>query len=249
MGKRGRHGEHSHAGHDAGHVQGMFRGTWEYQARHRADVEDLGEQRRVRSAVRQRRPRHRAPVDVKVALGRILRDEENLKPLAAVTKRIVSGGEERRRRAACWTPRSGKVKPDHLMGSNQRSSEAVRGNPRSSEVISGQREARSPSAREVISGHQRSSAVISGHHLHPLERFFDRDRGELTTGRDVRARRRLREGGDAPLALLCRDLAARLERVCLAHLWGEGAVVSTCMQGISSSAYASRTAAAALPTG
>ena len=104
MGKRGRHGEHSHAGHDAGHVQGMFRGTWEYQARHRADVEDLGEQRRVRSAVRQRRPRHRTPVDVKVALGRILRDEENLKPLAAVTKRIVSGGEERRRRAACWTP-------------------------------------------------------------------------------------------------------------------------------------------------
>ena len=154
MGKRGRHGEHSHAKACPRHVS---RGTWEYQARHRADVEDLGEQRGVRSAVRQRRPRHRAPIDVKVALGRILRDEENLQPLAAVTKSIVCGGEERRRRAACWTPRSGKVKPDHLMGSNQRSSEAVRGNPRSSEVISGQREARSPSAREVISGHQRSS--------------------------------------------------------------------------------------------
>ena len=158
MGKRGRHGEHSHAKACPRHVS---RGAWEYQARHRADVEDLGEQRGVRSAVRQRRPRHRAPIDVKVALGRILRDEENLQPLAAVTKSIVCGGEERRRRAACWTPRSGKVKPDHLMGSNQRSSEAVRGNPRSSEVISGQREARSPSAREVISGHQRSSAVIT----------------------------------------------------------------------------------------
>ena len=162
MGKRGRHGEQSHAGHDAGHVQGMFRGTWEYQARHRADVEDLGEQRRVRSAVRQRRPRHRTPVDVKVALGRILRDEENLKPLAAVTKRIVSGGEERRRRAACWTPRSGKVKPDHLMR------EAIRGRQRPSEAIRGLQRSSAAKGKSPItfipsSGHERSSAVIRGH--------------------------------------------------------------------------------------
>ena len=158
MGKRGRHGEHSHAKACPRHVS---RGAWEYQARHRADVEDLGEQRGVRSAVRQRRPRHRAPIDVKVALGRILRDEENLQPLAAVTKSIVCGGEERRRRAACWTPRSGKVKPDHLMGSNQRSSD--RGRPRQSEVIRGHQRPKGSPITIRSRGHQRSSAVISGH--------------------------------------------------------------------------------------
>jgi hypothetical protein len=79
-----------------------------------------------------------------------------------VTKRIVSGGEERRRRAACWTPRSGKVKPDHLMR------EAIRGRQRPSEAIRGLQRSSAAKGKSPItfipsSGHERSSAVIRGH--------------------------------------------------------------------------------------
>eukprot|EP00965_Chrysotila_dentata_P120421 3982014-Pleurochrysis_carterae.AAC.2 len=84
------------------------------ERRQRLDVEQIGEQRGEGAAVRQRSKRQRCAVGVELRLSRVLRDEDDLKAVAARAQLLVRSGNDGRGRAAGGTPRGGEVEPEHL---------------------------------------------------------------------------------------------------------------------------------------